>query len=409
MPVYQSQSRFRVVACGRRFGKTMLNSILLSESMLKGWPCAYFAPTYKQLAFVWRDIKQMLAPVIAEKSEGEHRIKLFTGGTLDMWSMDGERPGIGRKYKRVVVDEAGMCPNLKEQFNEAIRPTLTDYRGDGVFSGTPKGRNYFWQVWCLGNDPDEPEWQSFHMPSSMNPYLDIAEIEAARKGMPDRAFRQEYLAEFIEESGGVFRKVAEAVDAGRSHNEEPREGVAYYLGVDLARVEDFTVISVFDQTGRQVYFERFNEISWERQLESIERVAKRYNNAHVLVDATGIGDPLLESIRKRGVRGVEGYNLTHGSKEALIDKHAMGIEHGDFRFMAIGVQTNEHMAYEYQMTKAGNVRMGAPEGMHDDTVIAAALATWRLRLRAVRIYKERPDPMNPEEVHKAAQRARNRY
>ncbi len=344
--------------------------------MLQGYPVAWFAPTYKILADTWRELKYILAPVTATKLEQEHRIELVTGGSIDMWSLESPDAGRGRKYKRVVVDEAGLIPCLEEAWTEGIRPMLTDYHGDAIFAGTPKGRNFFWRLYCQGEDENQPDWRCWHMPTTANPFIDPAEVEEARLMLPERAYQQEYLAEFIEDSGGVFRGVKEAVNAGRTQNEEPKRGISYILGVDLARIQDFTVLTVLDDTGRQVYFERFNQISWERQITSIELVARKYK-ANIVVDSTGVGDPIFESLRKRGLR-VEGYGLTNQSKEQLIDALAIAIEHGKLSLMDIPTQTNELFAYQYELTRAGNIRMNAPEGMHDDCVIALAMANHRI-------------------------------
>lgn len=378
-PIWTSRARFRVAANGRRFGKTTLDTIFLAETMLDGQPAAYYAPSYPQLAFVWRDIKSLLATVIKDKSETQHRIELLTGGSLDMWSLESDRPGVGRKYKRVVIDEAGMCPNLEEAWTEAIRPTLTDLRGDAVFNGTPKGRNYFWRLFCLGLDAEYPDWASWQLPTVANPYIDPSEVEAARQLLPERAFRQEYLADFIEESGGVFRCVRDAVDAGRTANEEPKAGRWYCGGVDLAKYNDFSVINIYDDLGRQVYFERFNQISWELQIDRIVSAALKYD-ALLNVDTTGIGDPLFEQLAKRGCK-VNRYTMTAGSKSNLIDNLAILLEHKRLRLMDITEQTNELLSYEYQVT-GQTLRTNAPQGMHDDCVISKALAVNTLRVES---------------------------
>jgi len=387
--------RWNILACGRRWGKTTLDEELLIDPMAQGYPVAYFAPTYKLLSNTWREIKRTLAPVTKDKSETEHRIEIITGGVLDCWSLELDRPGVGRKYKRVVVDEAGMAPKLEEQWYEAIRPTLTDLEGDGFFSGTPKGRNFFWRLHNRGMDEAELDYAAWRFPSASNPFLPPAEIETARKDMPDRAFRQEYLAEFIEDGGGVFRLVLEAVDKDRTANEEPSSERQYYLGVDLARVEDFTVLSVLDDRGRQVYFERFKEISWERQIGAITQTAERYQ-PRVIVDSTGVGDPIFERLRQAGLL-VEGFQISVQSKERLIDGLAMAIEQGRLRLMNVPTQTNELQAYQYEVTRTGHVMMNAPSGMHDDTVIGLALATTGIR-RTSRLEIGRLDDLPDERV-----------
>lgn len=374
--VLNEARRFNVVACGRRWGKTKLGINRLVGPAAEGYPVGWFSPTYKMLAEVWRETREVLGSLTARVSVQEHRIELITGGVVDMWSLDAADSVRGRKYKRVVCDEAAMVPNLTDAWNAVIRPTLTDYIGDAWFLSTPKGQNFFWQLYNQGQDEFFPDFGSWKMPTTANPIISPDEVEAARGSLPERVFQQEYLAEFLEESGGVFRCIREAIDKGRRGNQEPEKGHQYSLGVDLARVEDFTVLAVLAHSGRQVYHERFNQISWERQISAIVRVAQRYN-AQVWLDSTGVGDPIFEALRGHKLR-VSGYQFTNHSKEALINSLALALENRERRLMDISAQTAELSAYQYELTPSRNVRMNAPEGMHDDCVIALALANWGL-------------------------------
>lgn len=369
--------RFNVLACGRRFGKTKLGIDRAIEPALNGFPTAWFAPTYKLLLEPWRDLRTVLKPITARISETERRIELVTGGSIDCWSLDAPDAGRGYKYARAILDEAAMVRDLEEAWNKCIRPTLTDYRGDAWFLSTPKGRNFFWRCWTMGQDPLQSEWMSWRFPTLSNPYIAPDEVLAAEHGIPERAYQQEYLAEFLEESGGVFRGIDACIDKGIK---QPRPGCQgpFTIGADLARVEDFTVLSVTDGQNRQCDFERFNQISWERQINAIQAMAAKYPGARVRVDATGVGDPIFERLRKLGLR-VEPFKFTNQSKEALIDDLAMTIEHQQIRLLDIPEQTAELQAYQYELTPSRNVRMNAPPGMHDDTVIALALSNRQRR------------------------------
>lgn len=380
------ERRFNVVNCGRRWGKTVLGlDRALKHSLGKGRPVAWFAPTYKLLTEPWREARRLLRDVTEAKNEQEKQLRLINGGVLDFWTLDDPNSGRGRKYALVVVDEAAMARHLEEAWTQSIRPTLTDYRGGAWFFSTPKGRNHFWRLHQLGLDGAEPEWASWTMPTLSNPYISPDEVEAARLELPERVFAQEYLADFIEDSGGVFRLVREAIDAGRRQPEPPEPNRSYVLGVDLARVEDFTVLSVLRDDGRQVYHERFNQISWERQIARVAEVSARYR-APAIVDATGLGDPVAEALRRAGVP-VRPFGFTAASKEALIDNAAIRIEQGRLRLMDVPAQTAELLAYQYELTSGRNARMNAPPGMHDDCVISLALACWGLAARQeARIY-----------------------
>jgi hypothetical protein len=368
--IKREAERFNVVDCGRRWGKTVLGQDLAIEPMLRAEPVGWFAPTYKILAEAWREIRGVLQPLARKVSEQEHRIELVTGGVLEMWSLDSADAGRSRRYKRVIVDEAARVSNLEEAWGESIRPTLADLEGDAYFLSTPKGKNYFYRLFLRGST--ELNWRSWQQPTSANPFIPPREIEAARLELPERVFAQEFLAEFIEDSGGVFRHVSEAVDKGRTESSEPIKGMAYTTGLDLARVEDFTVLSVLDRFGVQVYFERFNQIDWSRQVASVAVVNQRYPGL-VVVDSTGVGDPVFEQLLRAGVNAI-GVKISGTSKPPLIDKLAVVLDREQIRLMDVPQQTRELQSYEYDVTPHGNIRTQAPEGEHDDTVIALALA-----------------------------------
>lgn len=375
--IHDGRKRFNNVCCGRRFGKTVLDIYESIECLRSGKPVGWFAANYKIGADAWRELKGILKPITVRSNETDKRIEVLGGGSLEMWSLDNDDPGRSRKYALAICDEPSLVSNFMEIWLTAIRPTLMDFGGSAWFSYTPKGMNDTWRLFQLGLDPSEEEWSSWRMPTSANPYISVDEIEAARKMMPERAFRQEVEAEFIEESGGVFRNVSACVTAGRSVNEEPSLERVYTCGVDLARVNDFTVVTVLDDSGRQVFFDRFNEISWERQSKTIERVAKRYN-AKVVLDSTGVGDPIFESLQRQGML-VEGIHLTNSNKCKMMDNLAMMLEQEQIRLMDIPVQTSELQAYQYEMTAHRNVKMNAPSGMHDDTCVALALAVFQMQ------------------------------
>lgn len=366
--------RFNVLACGRRFGKTTFGIDRLTRPALDGYPTGWFAPNYKYLSEAWRDFVKWLKPVIVRANATERRIELVTGGVIEFWSLEDADAGRSRKYKRVVIDEAAKIRSLEEAWQQAIRPTLTDFQGDADFYSTPKGHDFFWKAFSWGSDPSNPDWACWQIPSHANPYLMPSELEELRRQLPDRVYQQEILAKFLDDGGGVFRGVSQSIDRGRTTPWEPRPNFQYSTGVDLARVEDFTVISVLDPQGVQVYHERFNQISWERQIAAIHAAWKRYPGT-VVMDSTGVGDPIYEACRKAGIT-VKPYQFTNASKTELIDGLALAIERGQLRLMDIRVQEDELLAFEYQLTAARNVRMSAPEGMHDDCVIALALSRW---------------------------------
>jgi hypothetical protein len=289
--------RYNVAACGRRFGKSTLALELMARPALEGQPVAYFSPTYKLLTEVWRYMEGILQPVIQRSNMTERRIELITGGVIECWSMDNPDAGRSRRYARVVVDEAGLVADLGERWQAAIRPTLADLRGDAWLMGTPKGRNFFHECYQRGLDDLQPDWMAWQKPTSANPHIHPDEITAMRAELTERRFAQEILAQFLDDAGGVFRGVMACATATRQDG--PIEGHHYVMGVDLARRVDFTVCTVIDTTTHQmVAMDRFNQIDWSLQVQRIKTLALRFNVSRVIVDQTGVGDPVVEQLQR---------------------------------------------------------------------------------------------------------------
>lgn len=360
---------------GRRFGKTTLIEDRLVAPALGGYPVAYFAPTYKMMQEVWRDVRRTLRPVTTKVSEQQHRLEFVGGGLLDLWSLDSPDVARGRKYKRAAIDEAAMIRHLMEAWQAVIRPTLVDYEGDAWFGSTPKGRDAFWQMWQWGQDPGLPEWASWQLPTTDNPYIDPAEVEAMRATMPENIYRQEVLAEFMEDGNGVFRRVREAatLDAefGRVDPDRPRQTV---MGCDWGRTIDFTCLVVMDvDTFEVVDFDRFNQIDWEFQRRRLAALYQKWGCTSILAERNSIGDPNIEALQRAGLP-VQGFTTTNATKGTIIEALSLAIETRAIAYPPIPQLIAELQAYEMERLPSGLARYNAPEGMHDDCVIALALA-----------------------------------
>ena len=176
---------------------------LAAKPALEGMKIAYFAPTYKDSYEWWKQIKTILFPAIKSKDEQVKQLTLYTGGIIDVWSMDDPDSGRGRKYHRAIMDECEKAGKFKEIWLGSIRATLTDYKGDAWFLSTPKfGKTFFKELADYKNKFDN--WQGWTFTTFDNPHIDPEEIEDARRTMDNLYFRCEFLAEDVDLTGRPF-------------------------------------------------------------------------------------------------------------------------------------------------------------------------------------------------------------
>lgn len=373
--LHDSQARFRIATCGRRWGKTAactMELIRFAATHPKSI-CWWVSPVYKQSLRAYRLTKFMVKDIAEKVLRGETRIVLKNKSILEFRSADNYDALRGEGIDFLIVDEAAMV--RKEAWEEALRPTLSDTNGKAMIVGTPKGRNWFYHLWVRGQDDQFPQYESWQFPTSSNPFIPKEEIEEAKMTLPEDVFRQEYEAAFLEESAGVFRGIRKCI---QGELEESRPGHRYVIGWDVAKRQDFSVMTVMDLDRKHVVeFVRVNHIDYSRQLDMLEQLVAEYNDAKVLMDSTGVGDPLLEQVEARGIE-VEGYQLHNRSKQQLIENLAVGIEKQELTFPHIPVLIHELEIFQYEMTRSGNVRYEAPSGMHDDAVISLGLAWWEV-------------------------------
>lgn len=343
---------------------------------LGGYPVGWFAPEYRYLSDAWRDMVKLLEPYTTRSNATEHRVELVTGGVVEMWSLDGGNAGRSRKYARAIIDEAAMVSGLADIWGQAIRPTLTDLRGDAWFMSTPKGRNDFWQLWQRGQDGLDSEWASWQLPTSSNPFIVQDEIEAARRELPERVFAQEYLAEFLEDSA-VFRRIKEAATAKLQgyaqdgHPSHPKH--SYVVGVDWGKYEDYSVFAVVDTTiGELCYLDRSNRIDYTLQIKRLEDICKRYQVSEVIAEVNA--NLTTIELMKQANLPVREFTTTNQSKQNIIEGLMLGLEQSKLKILNEPTLLAELQAFEATRLPGGGLRYAAPEGYHDDCVMALALA-----------------------------------
>jgi hypothetical protein len=387
--VIDTARRFNVVCCGRRWGKTELGMDRLIQPALQGKPVAWFAPTYKLLAPVWREFQGRLYPVTQDSNQQERRLELKGGGSLEMWSLDSADSGRGRSYAEIVIDEAALVADLETAWQESIRPMLTDHQGGAWFLSTPKGiANYFHALYQRGQDPEQHDWASWQMPTGANPYIAAAEIESARADVTDLVFSQEYRAQFVSWAGSVFRRIQDAVA------EPPADGRAVIIGCDWGRVNDYTVFVALTADGQVLAIDRFRGLEYSLQRGRLQAFWQRLGgHSWIVAEQNSIGGPVLEQLQRDGLPAV-GFTTTNVSKAAAIESLALAFERGEIRIPNDANLIGELQAFAAKPLPSGMMRYCAPEGLHDDCVMALAIGWYALGVAAQQMQTLYLDPAN---------------
>ena len=386
--------RFRCVCTGRRFGKTLCLAAELADrgSHEGGGDYGWVAPTYN-VAERGIEAFRMIGDGFVNVC-GRAPCRVEFQGMVGMpptrvWFLSADNPdnirGFG--FKGLVIDEAAAIP--ADVWHYVLRPTIAQTLGWAVFVSTPKGRNWFYDLFTRGLDPSETDYESFRFPSNASPYFPAKEWDEAKRTLPEDVFRQEYMAEFMEDSAGVFRNV----DACTVGSEQLAVGSKEYhrhvvIGCDVAKHTDWTVLIAMDaETGLCFAMERFNQLDWPIQKERILGFAREHRG-RLILDATGVGDPIYDDL-KRVYADIEGFKLTSASKTALIQRLIVGIEQKRVSWPGPGkefeqkfaktakdweILTAELKRYEYEISPSGGITYNAPSGYHDDCVMALALA-----------------------------------
>lgn len=386
LEVHASTAPRRAVACGVRWGKTMCAAMEALAAAMEprersvGWICA---PTYDLSERVFNQLVITAAShlrhriVVLKEHERRMVIRNMGGGLSEIRGKSADNPVslLGEGLDWLVIDEASrLKPTIWESH---LSQRLLDKQGWALFISTPRGKGWFYEVFRRGQGNDS-DYQSWNYPSWTSPLLNREQIENERERLPERVFRQEYGAEFIEGAGSVFHNVRELATG---EWQEPQHGILYCAGLDLAKVEDYTVLVIVDEKREVVFVDRFHRLDWNLQINRIKAACDRYNEATVLVDTTGAGEPVFESMRQAGCY-VRPYPFSAKSKSALIDNLSLMMEKRALvlpKPQLCPALVDELESFEFSVSDAGNIRTGSPAGQHDDCVVALALAAWQVR------------------------------
>jgi len=381
---FESQAKTKVIPKGRRFGLTHGFANRAIEYLLDGVAPGLWVDTVN--GNIDKYIERYFYPVLQNlpqkywKWRQQKKELEICGHKLDMRSADRPELIEGFAYKFIMLNEAGIILRKEYIYKNSILPMTLDFNPDFYIGGTPKGKGLFHELAVKAQDPEKEDWEYFHFTSYDNPFLSQKSLQRLIDNIPKSVQEQEIYGEFLEDSSTVFRNLKACAIVDRS--EEPIKGQSYRMGVDLAKHKDYTVIVILNSEGNQVYMERFNQIDWKFQKERIRFIAKKYNNTDIWVDATGVGDPIYEDLKGMGLK-VKPFKFTNESKKQLIQSLMISLEQERIKIFSKDISPElmtELEIFEYEISSSGLIRYNAPEGYHDDCVIALALANWGLKI-----------------------------
>ena len=372
-------ARHKILRCGRRYGKTKYGITKAAKTALEGGKVGWMAPTFKYTQEAWRELVRRLRPAAdlegGRVSEQDKRIELPGGGVIEVWTLEGnEDVARGRDYDLVIVDEAGLVPNLSTLWEAALEPTLIDREGKSLFLGTPKGsRSPFNVMFAEAESGIDPEWAAFHGWTEHNITIkDVAaKVEKARLRAERRGtlqlWAQEYRGEIADDGSNPIGLAAiRAVVAEASK----RPTVAW--GVDLARAVDYTVVTGLDQLGQWTEQHRFQN-DWGPTKRKLLDLCG--TTLPVIMDSTGVGSPIVDDLQLAGMN-VEGFVFSRKSRGALIEDLITAI-HGKRITIPGGITQAELESLGIERNSETNfTKYTVPDGMHDDCIMSLALA-WR--------------------------------
>ncbi|GIW60229.1 MAG: hypothetical protein KatS3mg087_1295 [Patescibacteria group bacterium] len=393
-------SKIIVVSAGRRSGKTALAREVLGRSIeyLPGKLLWWAAPTFERSAKEF-DLFSLIFRGLAKIEKKFYRITLPNQTILEFKSLDRWENLRGDATGLIIIDEAARIS--KKCMEDLIYPMLLDHDSLLLLISTPRGKNWFYD-WFKRD-----EYYSFQFSAYSNPYIPKERIDELKDVLPEDVFRQEILAEFLEDSAGVFRglsliQVDTPLKGLSSCFSEEAKNKTYYIGLDLGRVNDYTFICVYALDPKLpdklelVFVHKFTAVEWSIQKARFLDILKYFTDianapTYIAIDATwndsfyedlayviennpeykAVITPIriTQPIKMDMIRRAQ---VLISNKSLLVPKTAESREDK----LALQSWWEEHEIYQYDLSPTGAFRYSAPEGKHDDAVMASCLALY---------------------------------
>ena len=329
--------------------------------------CAWVSPVYKQSKKVFDEVFKAFAkrPEIYRKvNQSELIIEYLTGSTIQFFSAERYDNIRGFTFDYLVCDEFAFID--EKAWTEVLRATVLVKGKKVLLISTPKGKNHFYKMHQL--DGINEQYKSFTMTSYDNPMINPKEIDDAKLTLPEMIFRQEYLAEFVDGSAMLFNNRTMRIN---------QQNGKCYGGIDLGRADDYSVLSIFNEKGEQIFIERWRQTEWANIIKAISSKLRQYNVNTTLIEVNSIGDVVYELLQKEcsNFTRIEPFITTNNSKKEIVENLIVANQNKEVVFTECDWLDKELEMFTYEYNpKSRLIKYSAPNGFHDDGVMATCLS-----------------------------------
>jgi hypothetical protein len=408
---HDSEARFRFLLWGIKGGKTYAGAHDFLASVLTKAQnpgdrkhkllCWIVAPTYHHLDTCQREMDQLFSiledagyPLVARYWTRARKWVLIDGTEIQCRSGEIPENLRGPNVDMCWMDEGAY---VKELSWIQVKQRISARRGDVIVTTTPDGRNWVWRECVEAGMPGDGPYGAFddgkgrrwvsHYRTQDFPWVPEEEVLDAKKTMPAIEFERDYLAAFLSGGKSVFRYIEETFHTTPLPKKNPPNDVRFVIGVDLAKQQDWSVLTVMSGDGMVWDIQRWTGIDYKVQKDRIRDAAAHWNDAICIVDTANVGNSISDDLRGMGVH-IHRVDMHNGAikrdiveaLQAVFDQKGGGIQIPDprapFSPSSVKVLVEELKAYEASITSGGRITYSAPKGMHDDCLISLALAFW---------------------------------
>lgn len=371
LDILKDIKRFKVVCCGRRFGKSLISICKIIEAMTQGKTCMYLTPEYDLAKHFFNELASYFPADYVTTNKSDLIIELENGGSCKFFSGMAIEKIRGREYDLAIIDEAAYIDDLNYAFNAVIRPLLGTTLGECWMISTPKGNNYFTQLYRDVRAGKQDDFSAFHFTSYDNPYFNKSELDSIKANTPAVLFRQEYLAEFTANTSNPFNNddIEKNIITTLSTEKTKLYGIDIAFGKDDKA--DSTSIIGLDGKGAMTYYKSMRIPNLDMQYQIIKDLPEKGALKVLDTSSFSAGVAIYQRLESAG-QYVEGFQFTSSSKAPIVYELITSVENGSIKYN--NEVADEMKVFEMKYSNSGNVLLASQSGFHDDNIMALAMA-----------------------------------